>query len=150
MGFGSETIRKPQVAGSIPVAGSKRTNRTRDLGVLKRVCPLHGDRTRGLAPFARASERLCELARELGSIPVAGSSRIRHLHRKPLLSKLTLQSQVADSCGLSLLFLEVYSLIQPIDRLHRTLCNNGPVIAQTQRVFTKPSLISLCMFAKNK
>ena len=66
-------IRKPQVAGSIPVAGSKRTNRTRDPGVLKRVCPLHGDRTRGLAPFVGASERLCELARELGSIPVGDS-----------------------------------------------------------------------------
>ena len=79
VGFGSETIRKPQVAGSIPVAGSKRTNRTRDLGVLKRVCPLHGDRTRGLAPFVRASERLCELARELGSIPVAGSTLFREI-----------------------------------------------------------------------
>ncbi len=51
-------------------------SRTGDLGDMKGVCPLHGDRTRGLAPFvgAGAAGLRAEPATVGGSTPLAGSS----------------------------------------------------------------------------
>ena len=49
------------------------------------MCPFRGDRTRGLTPFVRARRLQSRVARELGSISVAGSTIQVYLY--PLLRK---------------------------------------------------------------
>jgi len=52
---------------------------------VKGVCPLHGDRTRGLAPFVGAGEAgsKADPATVGGSTPLAGSSPAIFHHNRP-------------------------------------------------------------------
>ncbi|MGH7229360.1 MAG: hypothetical protein ACREIH_09135, partial [Nitrospiraceae bacterium] len=85
--------RNQQVGGSTPLAGSSPAafqysstrGRTSDLGDVKGVCPLHGNHTRGLAPFVGAGEAgfRADPATVGGSTPLAGSIQINSFAAEP-------------------------------------------------------------------